>query len=81
MFIEVTMILENTKLAEMGVTDEILALARIKVSNIDAYRNFVNDKGVLVEDEIMIYMESGASFSVKATLEEIDKQIKDVKCL
>lgn len=76
MFIEVTIILENTKLAEMGVTDEIHAPIRIKASHIDAYRNYVNDEGELVKDEVMIYMESGASFAVKATLEEIDKELK-----
>jgi len=79
MFIEVTIILENTKLAELGVSDEILAPVRIKASHIDAYRNYVDDEGALVKDETMIYMEGGASFAVKATLEEIDKQIKNIK--
>jgi uncharacterized protein YlzI (FlbEa/FlbD family) len=78
MFINLTVILENTKLADLGVSDEIYAPVRIKVSHIDAYRNYVNDEGEIVETESMIYMENGSSFAVNATLEEIDNKIKEV---
>jgi hypothetical protein len=77
MFIEVIIILENTKLAEMGVSDEIETPMKIKVSSIDGYRNFVDDDGAIVDYEVMIYMENGASFAVKASMPEIDKKIKE----
>jgi hypothetical protein len=77
MFIEVLIILENVKLAEMGVTDEVHTPIKIKVAHIDAYRSFVDDNGSIVDNEVMIYMENGVSFSVKATMAEIDKKIEE----
>ena len=75
MFIKVTVILENTKLAELGVKEEITSPMRLRVDSIDAYRNLADDEGEILENECMVHMLTGASFAVKATIEELDELI------
>lgn len=76
MMIELVAILENTKLAGMGVRDEINVPINIKAELIESYRPYVNDEGNISEDELVVYTITGQQYSVKCTMEEMKKTLK-----
>ena len=78
MIIKLEVIMENTKLAELGIQQDIFVNMRIRKDQIEAYRHFVDTEGEISLMQTLIYTINGGIYTVNSSLEELDKLLEDV---
>ena len=78
MIIKLEVIMENTKLAELGIQQDIFVDMRIRKDQIEAYRHFVDTEGEISLTQTLIYTINGGIYTVNISLEELDKLLEDV---
>lgn len=78
MLIKLEVVMENTKLAELGVQQDIFVKMRIRKDQIEAYRPFLDLEGEVSLTQTTVYTVNGGMYTVNSSLEELDKLLEDV---